>query len=85
MKVIEKKSGRVVEFHLYMLDLDNMVRSNDIADDFFAGTDGFVDDVDYCAEYVKDWVDSTGDFYGADDGLWRKAEINGELYTNYGL
>lgn len=91
MKLIERNSGRVVNIIMHMMDDDKIHSGNDISADFFAdaqaeysGDTMIVDDVDYCVEYAKDWVDGTGDFYGSDD-LWRRAEINGELYTNYGL
>lgn len=99
MKLIERNSGRIVDIIMYMMDEDKMHHGNDISADFFADdkaeyiADGsmIVDDIDYCVDYAKEWVDGIGDF-ADEDGFhvtekpgYRMAIINDELYTNYDI
>ena len=99
MKIIEKNTNRAVDICMYMMDADKMHHGNDISADFLAdeeaeyGFDGsmYVDDVDYCVDVVKDWVDGMGDF-ADEDGFhvtetsgYRMAIINDELVTNYDI
>lgn len=89
MKLIEKNSGRVVEIRMYIVDEDKIPSQQEISADIFAGsTDGandegewFVADVDVCIDFAKDWVDGYDD--DDDDGSYRTAVIDDELYCNY--
>lgn len=90
MKLYEKKTKRSVEIYMYLVSNDKMRITNELTQDFFDGVI-YVDDVDYCADQVKDWVDGINDF-ADEDGLqvtqtneYRLAEINGELYSNYDI
>lgn len=85
MKLIERSTGRTAEICMYIVDDDMMHKSMDISSDFFDAQEMEVTDVDYCIDYVKDWVDGKGDFVIGGDTGYRMAEINGELYTNYEL
>lgn len=97
MKLIEKNTGRVVNIIMYMMANDKMHHGNDISADFFADdqaeyiADGsmIVDDIDYCVDYAKEWVDGIDDF-ADEDGFhvvqntdYRMAVIDDELYCNY--
>ena len=109
MKLIDKKTGIVVEIIMHTVDAEKIPSQVDISSDIFAGsTEGandegewFVDDVDACIDYAKDWVNCTGDFvydddsvgdFADEDGLhvydrpdYRMAIIDDELFTNYDL
>nr|DAH20328.1 MAG TPA: hypothetical protein [Caudoviricetes sp.] len=99
MKLIEKNSGRIVDIIMYMMDEDKMHHGNDISADFFADdkaeyiADGsmIVDDIDYCVDSAKDWVDGIDDFADEDgfhvtqDMAYRMALINDLIYTNYDI
>jgi hypothetical protein len=97
MKLIEKNSGRIVDIIMYMMANDKMHHGNDISADFFSDdqaeyiADGsiIVDDIDYCEDCAKDWVDGINDF-ADEDGFhvvqntdYRMAIIDDELYCNY--
>ena len=104
MKLIDKKTGRIVEINLHTVDADKIPSQQDISADIFdASTEGandegewFVDDVDACIDFAKDWVNCTGDDSIGDladeDGFhvyerhdYRMAIIDDELYTNYDI
>ena len=102
-------TGCKVEICMYMVDEDKIPIRQDIsADIFVAFTEGvndegewFVDDVDACIDYAKDWVDCTQDFvydgdsigdFADEDGFhvyerhdYRMAIINDEIYSNYDI
>lgn len=99
MKLIDKKTGRVVEIIMHTVDAEKIPNQEDISADIFEGsTEGandegewIVADVDACIDFAKDWVNCTGDF-ADEDGFhvyerhdYRMAIINGELYTNYDI
>lgn len=100
MKLIEKNTGRIVDIIMYMMDDDKRHHGNDISPTFFADdkaeyiADGsmIVDDIDYCVDWAKEWVDGINDFTD-EDGFhvvektgYRMAIINDELfYTNYDI
>lgn len=85
MKLIEKETNRVAEIHMYIVDDDMVHKSMDISADFFDTEELIVTDVDYCVDYVKDWVYGKGDFVIGGDMGYRIAEINGELFANYDI
>lgn len=99
MKLIEKNSGRVVNIIMYMMANDKKHHGNDISADFFADdqaeyiADGsmIVDDIDYCVDYAKEWVDGIDDFADEDgfhvtqDTAYRMALIDDLVYTNYDI
>lgn len=89
MKLIEKNNGRIVEICMYNVDEDKIPHQEDISADIFdASTEGandegewIVADVDACIDLAKDWVDGYDD--DDDDGSYRMAVIDDELYCNY--
>lgn len=99
MKLIEKNTGRIVDIIMYMMDNDKKHHGNDISADFFADdqaeyiADGsmIVDDIDYCVDYAKEWVDGIDDFadedgfYVTQDTAYRLALIDDLVYTNYDI
>lgn len=99
MKLIEKNTGRVVNIIMYMMADDKKHHGNDISADFFADdqaeyiADGsmIVDDIDYCVDYAKEWVDGIDDFadeddfYVTQDTEHRMALIDDLVYTNYDI
>lgn len=86
MKLIEKNTNRIAIVRMYHVDYCGALKSIDVANDFFDSTGELVvDDLDYCIDQVKDWVDGSGEFADEDDFGDRMAEINDELYVNYDI
>lgn len=81
MELFEKKTGRKVNVRMYIIDMTDEP-SYDISNDFFNGFT-VVEDIDYCIDQVKDWVNAIGDFREEDCKEMRLAIIDDELFANY--
>lgn len=85
MKLIDKKTGRVVEIIMHTVDAEKIPNQEDISADIFEGsTEGandegewIVADVDACIDFAKDWVNCTGDFAFDDDSVGDFADEDG--------
>lgn len=88
--IIRDAKGNKADVHMYMPYDDpwcGFERGCDIIGDWFeaACDELFVADVEYCLDYMRDWVDCKGDFADEEDAdnNYREVFIDGEIYSNW--
>ena len=88
--IIRDVNGKKVDVHMHAPHYDHFTgwdRGEDLINAWFlvSGDALFVSDVDYCIDYMIDWVHCEGDFDGEVDppNNFREVTINGEIYSNW--
>lgn len=88
--IIRDAKGNKADAHMYAPAYDQFTgrdRGEDLINDWFrvSGDEIFVSDVEYCIDYMRDWVNRVGDFGGEVDSPnnYREIVINGEIYSNW--
>lgn len=88
--IIRDEKGNKFVVHMYTPHYDQFTgldKGEDLINDWFEVPEDelFVDDAQYCIDYMQDWVNCEGDFAGEEDAPnnYREIVIDGEIISNW--